>query len=69
MNDGTHFDLEQQRPAEGFNIIHEKVKSFRLEPLQPIDPKNISVFSVDGEYYEQQIVQASMSERTLKTFV
>lgn len=31
--DGSHFDIENNRPHEGFQYTHGKVKSFRLEPL------------------------------------
>lgn len=32
---GTHFDFEHQKQKEGYNFDYHKVKSFRLEPLDP----------------------------------
>lgn len=32
---GSHFDLANHQPAQGFNFNYNQIKSFRLEPLDP----------------------------------
>lgn len=54
---GKHFDMETKRPAEGFKFDYAKVKSFRLEALDPREP---GIFVIDGEAYQGTVVQASM---------
>lgn len=63
---GTQFNLEEQRPADGYNFIHRKIASFRLEPLDPNQP---GLFCIDGEPYESQKVQASLSDKVFLAFV
>ncbi len=64
---GDHFDKEQQAPKEGYQFIHNKIKSYRLEPLGEGD--NLGIFGIDGERYEAQRMQASMSDVKILTFI
>lgn len=63
---GSQFNLEEQKPADGFNFDFHKVKSFRLEPLDPLEP---GVFGIDGESYESQAIQASFCDETFESFI
>lgn len=42
---GSQFNLENKLPADGFKFKHNKIKSFRLEPLDPNQP---GIFGIDG---------------------
>ena len=54
---GSHFDIEQGKQAAGFDFDFQKVKSFRIEPLDPNEP---GIYGIDGERYESQKIQAGI---------
>jgi hypothetical protein len=45
LESGTHCDQVMKRPAEGMQFRNLKMKSFRLEPL---NPNEMGIFGIDG---------------------
>lgn len=58
--------MESKEAKPGMAFSHAKIKSFRLQPL---DAENPGVYCIDGERYESQPIQGSLSEKTFWAFV
>lgn len=64
---GDHFDRKNGCKKEGYNFGNAKVKSYRLEPRGNRPERGL--FGIDGERYEAQRMQASVSNKSLITFI
>ena len=65
MRDGSQFDEATQQPTPDLNLVYAKIKSFRLEPINP-EPN--MTFVIGGELLEAQRMQGRILDEALKTF-
>ncbi|EAR84842.1 diacylglycerol kinase (macronuclear) [Tetrahymena thermophila SB210] len=65
LDNGSFFDKEKQTVAKGYDLKYQKVRSIRIEP---INPSKSGLYSIDGERYQAEPLQGTVLPKILSVF-